>query len=113
MAESQNGLGVVQTARGDLHCPLPSSIARGTKTWVTVRPESFLVSATKLAGKLNVLEGRIEKAVFLGDLIDCQIAVGEQAVRAKLHPASDLSQGDRVYLHFEPGACILLPIVSD
>src|ERR687891_793513 len=105
LAESQNGLGVVQTARGDLHCPLPSSIARGTKTWVTVRPESFLVSATKLAGKLNVLEGRIEKAVFLGDLIDCQIAVGEQAVRAKLHPASDLSQGDRVYLHFEPDAC--------
>jgi iron(III) transport system ATP-binding protein len=109
---AQDDFGIVETAHGDLRCSLPHAIAGGTKTLVTVRPENFVVSATKPTNGLNVLEGTIEKTVFLGDLIDCQVIVGQQVVRAKLHPASDFSQGDRVYLHFEPKACILLPLTA-
>jgi iron(III) transport system ATP-binding protein len=103
-----DGMGVVRTAQGDLRCPIPSSIASGSKILVSVRPESFVVSPSKTASNANVLQGKVDKTVFLGDLIDCQIQVGAQLVRAKLHPTSEVNQGDSVYLYFDPEACITL-----
>ncbi len=110
LEQGRNGLGVVKTPQGDWRCPIPASMASGAKALVTVRPESFLISKVKRTGEANVLEGKVEKSVFLGECIDCQIRVGEQAVRTKLPPTSDLSQGDRVYLEFDPRACILLDV---
>jgi iron(III) transport system ATP-binding protein len=105
---ARDGMGVVRTAQGDLRCPIPSSLGSGSKILVTVRPESFVVSPSKTASSANVLQGKVDKTVFLGDLIDCQIQVGSQMVRAKLHPTSDVNQGDDVYLYFAPEACIAL-----
>jgi iron(III) transport system ATP-binding protein len=110
--QSRNGLGVVQTAQGSLRCPVPPAIPNGAKALVAVRPESFLMSLEKRGNDTNVLEGNVEKSVFLGDFIDCQIAVGGQMVRAKLPPTSDVSQAERVFLHFDPHACIVLPVSS-
>lgn len=110
LEESQNGMGMVKTAQGDLRCPVPAVIPAGAKALVSVRPESFHVSVEMGRGEVNILEGTVEKSVFLGDFIDCQILVGEQMVRAKLPPTIDLSQGERVFLRFEPHACILLPV---
>lgn len=107
--ESRNGLGVVQTRPGSLRCPIPPSITSGAKILVTVRPESFLVGREKATTAVNVLEGTVEKCVFLGDFIDCQILVGEQTVRAKVPATSELTPGERVFLGFEPHACVLLP----
>ncbi len=110
---SSNGMGGVQTAQGELRCPIPSSISQGSKALVTVRPESFTVTNDVKTGAVNLLEGRVEKSVFLGDFIDCQILVGGQMVRAKLPATSDLSPGDHVFLEFDPHACILLPVLPN
>jgi hypothetical protein len=58
------------------------------------------------------LEGKVDKFVFLGDFIDCQILMGEQSVRVKLPATSELNQGERVFLQFEPRACILMPVAN-
>jgi iron(III) transport system ATP-binding protein len=76
---------------------------------VAVRPESIMVSAEQPANGFNVLRGQVEKSVFLGDFIDCQIRVGEQLVHVKLAPTSDLSDADKVFLQFAAHACIVLP----
>jgi iron(III) transport system ATP-binding protein len=105
---SAGGMRVVHTTQGDLRCPIPPSVTTGSKILVSVRPESFVVSPSKTTSNANVLQGKVDKMVFLGDLIDCQIQVGSQLVRAKLHPTSELNQGDNVYLYFDPEACITL-----
>jgi iron(III) transport system ATP-binding protein len=102
------GLGVVHTAQGDLRCYVPSAMPAGAKALVTVRPESFQIVRERSGGDSNVLEGKVEKSVFLGDFIDCQILTGEQSVRVKLPATSELNPGERVFLQFEPSACILL-----
>ena len=79
---------------------------------VTVRPESLHVSKNgELAGG-NVLEGKVEKIIFLGDFIDCQLLVGCQLIRAKLAPTSDVGPGDRLCLRFSPQACVVFPITT-
>jgi iron(III) transport system ATP-binding protein len=110
LEDSRNGLGTVETGQGKLRCPIPRSIASGAKALVTVRPESFLIARQRRADDINVLEGTVEKSMFLGDSLDCQILVGEQAVRAKVPATSDLVPGERVFLEFDPHACVLLPV---
>jgi iron(III) transport system ATP-binding protein len=110
LESSHNGLGMVKTPQGEFRCVLPAVIQSGAKALVAIRPESFLVSTEMRGNTPNLLRGRVEKSVFLGDFIDCQIRVGEQIVRAKLPPTSDLSQAEEVFLQFEPHACIVLPV---
>ena len=107
---SSNGMAVVQTAQGDFRCTLPSTIQSGSRALLAVRPESFVVSAERRSDAVNVLQGKVEKSVFLGDFIDCQIRVGEQIVHTKLPPTSDLTEAEKVFLQFEPHACIVLPV---
>ena len=110
LESSRNGLGTVKTPQGEFRCVLPATIPSGAEALVAIRPESFLVSAEMRGNAANLLRGKVEKSVFLGDFIDCQIRVGEQIVRAKLPPTSDLSQAEEVFLQFEPHACIVLPV---
>jgi len=107
---SRNGMGIVKTNQGDFRCVLPPIIESGAEAIVAVRPESFVVSAEQRPDFANVLRGSVEKSVFLGDFIDCQIRVGEQIVHIKLPPTSDLAQAEKVFLQFEPHSCIVLPV---
>ena len=107
---SADGVGVVQTMQGDLHCALSPTLQSGSAALVAVRPESISVSAARPANGTNLMLGRVEKSVFLGDFIDCQIRVGAQLVHTKLAPTSDLDEEQRVYLQFPPHACVVLPV---
>lgn len=107
---SDEGWGLVETSQGQLRCPLPAGIPKGATVLVTVRPESLHTSQNGESGDGNVLEGRVEKTIFLGDFIDCQVLVGSQLVRAKLPPTSDVGPGERLFLRFSPQACVVLPI---
>jgi iron(III) transport system ATP-binding protein len=114
VAESSgNGMGLVRTARGELRCYIPSSIAKGAQALVSVRPESFQIVRERPRIECNVLEGTIDKFVFLGDFIDCQVLMDDQPVRVKVPATSDLNQGERVFLEFDPRACILLPVPAN
>jgi iron(III) transport system ATP-binding protein len=113
VAESSGtGMGLVRTPQGDLRCYIPPSIASGAHALVSVRPESFQVVRERLENGSNVLECKVDKFVFLGDFIDCQVLMGEHMVRIKLPATSELTQGERVFLQFEPRACILLPAAN-
>ena len=107
---SANGMGVVQTAQGEFRCALSSTLQSGAQALVAVRPESIAVATERQSNGVNVLQGRVEKTVFLGDFVDCQIRVGEQLVHTKLPPTSELNDADKVFLQFDPHACIVLPV---
>jgi iron(III) transport system ATP-binding protein len=101
------GVGLVETAQGKLRCPLATGTPKGAKVLVTVRPES-LHGSQNGEGEGNVLEGKIKKAVFLGDFVDCLVQIGAQVVRAKLPATSELGEGDPIFLRFSPQSCVVL-----
>ncbi|MGH7845880.1 MAG: ABC transporter ATP-binding protein [Candidatus Binatia bacterium] len=106
--ESTSGLAWIDTEQGRLSCALAPGVPKGGKVWVTVRPESIELSRDGDGGQTNIFQGKVVKAVFLGDIVDCQIQVGKQTFRAKLPVTSDLAEGDQVYLRFNPKACVVL-----
>jgi iron(III) transport system ATP-binding protein len=107
---TQDGYGVVETPQGRLRCNLPAGMAPGVAAMVAVRPEAMTIASTAgLDAALNEVEGEIEKAIFLGDIIDCQVQVGTESVRARTSAVDDVTPGKRVWLRFTPDSCVVLP----
>jgi iron(III) transport system ATP-binding protein len=88
-----------------LRCIIPDSIAPGEKVVLVVRPEDIDIIADPQAEKENVLRGEVEAVVFMGDVLECQLSVGKQKLRMKLHPSSRVQQGQDVSLHLPPEHC--------
>ena len=104
-----DGVGLVETTHGILHCPIPDGTDKGAEVTVAVRPESMFAFSDRREHAGNTLEGKVEKAVFLGDAIDCQVKVGSQIVRAKIPQTTEIEEGDRIFLEFSPESCVVLP----
>jgi hypothetical protein len=57
----------------------------------------------------NILEGKVEKAVFLGEKVECQILAGSQIVTTKIPITEEVEEGEKVFLRFDPESCLVLP----
>ena len=102
---------VVETHEGVLHCTTAQDLAKGEAVAVAIRPENVMVSRDAPEGdsSTNVLEGRVESVVFLGDALDCYIEVGNVRLRADLHPSQDLSPNDDVFVTFKAASARVVP----
>jgi iron(III) transport system ATP-binding protein len=103
------GLGAFETAHGTWRCAIPGSFAKGARGRLAVRPESFTLLSSAEAGELNVLDGKVEKATFLGEAIECLVSAGNQVVTAKIPAKREIVEGQQILLRFSPDACLILP----
>jgi iron(III) transport system ATP-binding protein len=103
VADKATGIGEVDTASGKIRCVLPDGATVGENVIVVIRPEDINIVAEAITG--NVLRGKIEALIFMGDALECQLSVGAQKLRTKLHPSSALRQGETVSLQLPPLSC--------
>ena len=68
--ESAHGLGLVETAQGIWRCSIPDGMVKGAKATLAVRPEGMSLAASGEEKEANILRGRVEKMVFLGETIE-------------------------------------------
>jgi iron(III) transport system ATP-binding protein len=104
-AAGDGRLGTVETACGKLRCVLPDGLAPGENVLIIVRPEDINVISKPNVPQENVLNGKVDAVIFMGDALECQLSVGSQRLRTKLHPASGLHQGQNVMLQLPPERC--------
>jgi iron(III) transport system ATP-binding protein len=98
-------LGEVKTSSGLLRCALPDGIVPGDPVVIVVRPEDVHVLSAACAQQENVLRGKVDAVIFMGDALECQVSVGTQKLRTKLHPVSGIQQGQTVTLQLAPERC--------
>jgi iron(III) transport system ATP-binding protein len=98
-------VGEVETASGMIRCVLPRGIAGGEAVVIVIRPEDVNLHAGPGPRGENVLEGKIEAIIFMGDTLECQVAVGSRTIRLKLHPSSPVARGDTVRLQLPAESC--------
>ncbi len=93
--------------RGESFQPGP-----GARVWVSVRPESFRWGADGAAP--NVVRGRRESAVYLGELAEHQVRVGDRSLAVfQLNPgAVERSEGD-LTLQVDAVDVVLLPFEQE
>lgn len=100
-----NGLGEVETSSGRLRCLLPNGASKGDPVVVVVRPEDIGLCVDNPSPANNVLEGRVAAASFLGDAIEFQVAVKDSLLRLKVHPSTEVRQGDVIRFRLPAESC--------
>jgi len=98
-------VGEVTTASGKLRCAIPGDIAVGESVIVVIRPEDISIVPESVAGNENVLRAKVEAMIFMGDAVECQLSVGAQRLRTKLHPSAPVRKGQTVFLQLPPQSC--------
>ncbi len=106
--------GAVQTARvqsplGELICRMPDGVIPQQKILFTIRPENVVIRTASLAVSDNLVKGVVRDLSFVGNLLDCVVAVGSEIVRIQLHPMSAPKKGDTIELHLPVEHCFGIP----
>jgi iron(III) transport system ATP-binding protein len=106
---SDGGLTQVDTAHGLMQCMFAEPIGAGAKALVTARPEDVVLfdgaAAGALTEGLNALKGKIVNRIFLGEVVDYMVDLGDRELRARLR-TDNFEIGQMVTLGIPPRKCV-------
>ncbi|MGD9062900.1 MAG: ABC transporter ATP-binding protein [Desulfobacterales bacterium] len=89
-------------------------LEKGQDVDVAVRPENveFLgpSQASTPHGDLNIFDARVDRATYVGELIDYQLALGESIIRAKGDVRRKRAVGETVKIYIDPDQ---LPVLRE
>jgi iron(III) transport system ATP-binding protein len=114
--EAEAGLRRVDTPHGPVICVVSDDAPVGTEVLVSVRPEDVTVQESRpgVAAAGDEATGGegwdavVTQAVFLGESVDCHLAVGDLVLRARVHPSVRVRRGSRVRATFRPERAIAI-----
>jgi len=95
------GLGTIACERRD--------IPVGNEVTLCIRPEFIHVARGEGSGE-NVVNGRIDSQVFVGEAYESEIRVGNELLLAKIDPDANLKAGDPVNFRLDAAHCLLVSI---
>jgi iron(III) transport system ATP-binding protein len=101
-----DGMVCVATAHGTFRCPFAQAVRAGQKVVVTARPEDLMLYPSPPGDGLNVLAGSVSGRVFLGDVIDYIVDVGEAQLRIRARPEHVFHVRDSVHIGVAPQKCV-------
>jgi iron(III) transport system ATP-binding protein len=107
--DASGSIAEVETAHGMLRCSFAEAVSAGQSVLVTARPEDLMLfEATPPAG-LNVLAGRVTNRVFLGEVVDYVVDLGDGELRVRARAEFEFVIGQAVNIGISPQKCVALP----
>lgn len=104
-----DGTGAVKTEDGEISCQVLEGLPVGSNVVVVVRPESINLHVDRPASSLNVIEGKIGAAMFLGEYVDCAVELGKQMLQTHQRYTVQVRRGDPVWVELPAAECMALP----
>ncbi|HEY4134793.1 MAG TPA: ABC transporter ATP-binding protein [Alphaproteobacteria bacterium] len=105
LPKTHQGLGEAETSNGRMSCVLPDTASVGDKVTVVIRPEDISFDDLQAGQNKNVLEGKVASAMFLGDAMEFQVAVGADLIRMKMHASTSVRPGDMIRFGLPAESC--------
>jgi iron(III) transport system ATP-binding protein len=97
---------VVECAMGTIACER-RNFAVDADVTLCLRPEFIHLAPGEASGD-NVVNGRVDSRVFVGEAYECEIRVGDQLLLARIDPEAHLDVGDAVNFRLDPAHCLLV-----
>ncbi|MGH7774092.1 MAG: ABC transporter ATP-binding protein [Candidatus Binatia bacterium] len=97
--------GEVEISSGSLKCMLPDGVTVGETVVIVIRPEDVNLFTGPLNQNENILQGKVEAVIFMGDTLECQVAVGAKTMRIKLHPSATVARGETIRFELPAKRC--------
>jgi iron(III) transport system ATP-binding protein len=99
-------LTAVETAHGVMRCVFAEPISAGMKAFVTARPEDIIpYDGAAPPDGANALKGKIVNRVFLGEVVDYIVDLGDREMRVRVR-SDDFQIGQTVTLGVPPQKCV-------
>jgi iron(III) transport system ATP-binding protein len=108
-ASEDQASAIVETRHGVFHCIASQAVKPGQAVLVSARPEDFVLSETKPGDGMNVLAGKIAHRVFLGEVADFLVDIGDGEIRVRVKPELEFRVGQAVHVGVSPQKCVALP----
>ncbi len=103
----ENGHTMVDSGLGRLACQ-HRDFSVGAEVTLCLRPEFIKIVRGEAAGAGNVVNGRVESLVFVGEAYEAEIRAGNELLLAKTHPDVPLKEGEPVSFSLDPEHCLLV-----
>jgi iron(III) transport system ATP-binding protein len=107
-ADGTEGRYRVRTEVGDLTVLATESFRADDKVLISVRPEDVELSEARPSAPTNIWEGQIEQKVFLGEVLDLQVKLGNRTLLSRQHPSLRTPTGQSIFIQLDPDKCIAL-----
>jgi iron(III) transport system ATP-binding protein len=104
-----DGLVSVSTKQGLFRCSFDRDAAPGQSILVTARPEDLTLHESHPGDGMNVMTGKVANRVFLGEVIDYVVDLGDGEFRVRARPEFDFRIGQAVHIGIAPHKCVGLP----
>jgi iron(III) transport system ATP-binding protein len=103
------GLSQVATPHGLFRCRFADQVRTGQQVIITARPEDLLLFSVPPSSGLNALTGTVSGRIFLGDVIDYTVNIGDGELRVRGRPEHDFRVRQSVHIGIAPQKCVGLP----
>ncbi len=102
---------LIDTPLGPLRCQSAPGLPAGTAVYAVIRPQgiTILPSHAGTDARPNVFRGRITAQVFLGDVIEADLSIGEASLRVLLSPYAEARTGGELTVEIAPERCVVVP----
>ena len=98
-------MGRVATSVGVFDCTLSGGLRGGDQVSLMIRPEDAVVQPESAENAGNVVRGEVRSVVFVGEMLDCTLALAGLDMRVKVHPSTTLTLGETVSVYVPPQRC--------
>ena len=105
----ENGHTIVESGLGTLACQ-HRDFEIGTEVTLCLRPEFITIVRGETASAPNVVNGRVDSLVFVGEAYEAEIRAGNELLLAKTHADVPLKQGEPVSFSLDPEHCLLVAV---
>ena len=98
---------IVNTPHGTIRCGFAEPVQPGQSVVVSARPEDLDISEQHPGDGLNVFTGKVAHRVFLGEVTDYFVDLGEGLeIRVRAAPDVEFDMGRPVYVAVRPQQCV-------
>ncbi|MGZ5716968.1 MAG: ABC transporter ATP-binding protein [Burkholderiales bacterium] len=107
VAAQENGHTLVDSGLGRLACQ-HRDFPVGADVTLCLRPEFIKIARGEGARARNMINGRVDSLVFVGEAYEAEIRAGTELLLAKTHPDVPLKEGEAVSFSLDPEHCLLV-----
>ena len=98
----------VRTEIGDVSVHASEQLRAEDKVLLSVRPEDVGLTESKPDAPVNVWQATVDQKVFLGEVVDFQVKLGDRMLLSRQHPSLRTPIGNPIYVRLDPEKCVAL-----
>ena len=98
----------VRTEIGDVSVHASEQWRTDDKVLLSVRPEDVGLTEAKPDAPVNVWHAIVDQKVFLGEVVDFQVKLGNRTLLSRQHPSLRTPIGNPIFVRLDPEKCVAL-----